>query len=50
MPESPETNEPEKPGIGFGDRRANLVGLAILGLMLVGFLVGLIALLVVILK
>lgn len=41
MAESPQTDEPgDKPGIGFGDRRANIIGLVCLGLMLLGFLAG----------
>jgi hypothetical protein len=37
---SERPNEPEPQGIGFGDRRANMVGLVVLGLMVLGFLAG----------
>lgn len=38
---SDPSNEPEmKQGIGFGDRRANIIGLVVLGLTLVGFIAG----------
>jgi hypothetical protein len=48
--ESSRTSEPEKPGIGFGDRRANMIGLLVLGLTVLGFIAGLVFLVVMIVK
>jgi hypothetical protein len=45
-----EPGEPQKPGIGFGDRRANMIGLAALALMLMGFLAGVVFLVVMLVK
>ena len=48
---SDPSNEPDmKQGIGFGDRRANIIGLVCLGLMVLGFLVGVVFVVLMIVK